>query len=111
MRKIFFLEGVVEQPSDALQNKTLGTLGAIPLVNKVAAEPTCSLEKGLIASHLSNTKDAVDGTGLSFCTNCRHLVCQKCCDKEHKEHNVKFSHEASLSIVRGFAEEHKKVLD
>ena len=111
MRKIFFLDGVVEQPSNTLQTKTMGAIGAIPLVNKVASEPTCSLEKGLIASHLKNTKDAVDGTGLLFCTTCRFLVCETCADKEHQEHNVKFSHEASLSIVRGFAEEHNKVLE
>ena len=72
-------------------------------------EPTCSAEKGLIASHLVNPKDAVDGTGVSFCITCKHLVCQACRDKEHSDHNAKYCHEASLTLIRAFKEEQAKV--
>jgi hypothetical protein len=85
-------------------------MAAIPIV-QIQKEPTCSLEKGLVASHLSSARDAVDGTGVSFCLTCKFLVCQKCATKEHSDHNVKFSHEASLSLIRGFIEEQKKVKD
>lgn len=83
-------------------------MAAIPIV-QISKEPTCSLEKGLVASHLTSARDAVDGTGVSFCITCKHLVCQKCAIKEHSEHNVKFSHEASLTLIRGFIKEQEKV--
>jgi len=71
----------------------------------VQKEPTCSAEKGLIASHLTSPKDAIDGTGVSFCITCKYLVCQACRDKEHSDHNIKYSHEASLTLIRAFKEE------
>lgn len=106
LRQFLFLDGVVEAPKDNLQKTTMG---AIPLINQVQVEPLCSLEKGLIPSHLTNARDAIDGTGISFCITCKHLVCQECREKAHSDHNVKYSHEASLTLIRGFAEEQKKV--
>ena len=69
----------------------------------------CNLEKGLIAAHLQNPRDAIEGTGISFCLTCKHLVCQACRERGHSDHNVKYSHEASLTLIRSFVDEQKKV--
>lgn len=72
LRKMFFLDGLVAEQQDNLSKQTIA---AIPIMNQVQILPVCNAEKGLLPSHCINPKDAIDGTGISFCTTCKHLLC------------------------------------